>query len=82
MQVFQYFHTQTTQLCENFAIKPFKSRRCDDFFTFAKHSGTRQTNKVIRENICWNSRCYKALHNYLSRLVNKNKEKILKSERS
>ena len=83
----KYFNISTlslrrAQLCENFAVKLFKSKRRDEFFTLAKHTGTRHTNKLVRENICRTSRCYKAPHNYLNRLVNKNKAKILKSENS
>ena len=61
-------------LCSSFAIKLYKSNRCDQFFTRSKIN-TRSNNLVI-ENKTNTKRCYNAPHNYLARLVNLNKHKI------
>ena len=66
-------------LCTNYAIKLYKSDRCNQFF--APYSiNTRQfENKLVRENYTRTTRCYNAPHNYLNRLVNENKNIIEKS---
>ena len=60
------------KLCENLAIKLFKSSRRDEFFTLANQN----RHNLVRENICRTRRCYNAPHNYLNRLVNKNRTRI------
>ena len=70
--------SRRTQLCENFAIKLFKSKRRDEYFTLTKPSVTRQADKLVQENICRTTRCFNAPHNYLNRLVNQNADKILR----
>ena len=60
------------KLCENLAIKLFKSSRRDEFFTLAN----KNRHNLVRENICRTRRCYNAPHNYLNRLVNKNRTRI------
>ena len=66
---------QRTKLRENLAIKLFKSNRCDEFFTLAKQN---MRHNLVRENICRTRRCYNAPHNYLNRLVNKNRTRIVR----
>jgi hypothetical protein len=70
-----------TDLCTKFAVKLFKSPRSSEFFTPAvKLVNTRsELQLLVKENVCNTKRCYNAPHNYLSRLVNKNKDKIAKS---
>jgi hypothetical protein len=65
-----------TELCTNFAVKLFKSDRSDQFFTRPdKQVNTRFEDQVI-EAKCNTVRCYNAPHNYLSRLVNQNKDRL------
>ena len=65
------------ELCTNFAVKLYLSPRCDQFFTRLNHGLTRNV-PLVKENTCRTTRCYNAPHNYLSRLVNQNVEKIAK----
>ena len=69
-----------SDLCTNFAIKLYKSPRSNEFFTPAKKLiDTRSEQKLlVKENITRTRRCFNAPHNYLSRLVNLNKDRILK----
>ena len=69
------------ELCTNFAVKLFKSERSRDFFTHSnKTVDTRSDQKLLIENTCRTTRCYNAPHNYLTRLVNQNEEKIKKTK--
>ena len=65
-------------LCTSFAIKLYKSPRSADYFTPAeKIVNTRSDQQLlVEEKKCNTKRCYNAPHNYLGRLVNKNKRKI------
>ena len=69
-----------SDLCTNFAIKLYKSPRSNEFFTPAKKLiDTRSEQRLlVKENITRTRRCFNAPHNYLSRLVNLNKDRILK----
>ena len=72
--------TRRLQLSTNFAVRLFKSDRCNKFFTLAKkNSSRRHGNRLVVENMSRTKRCYNAPHNYLSRLVNLNAEKIRKT---
>ena len=63
-------------LCTNFAVKLFKSNRSEQFFTRSKRQvETRHEDPVLVKK-CDTVRCYNAPHNYLSRLVNQNKDKV------
>ena len=64
-------------LCSNFAIKLYKSDRCEQFFTLPKVN-TRSDNLVIEKKTN-TRRCYNAPHNYLARLINLNKHRIKKT---
>ena len=65
-----------TELCTNFAVKLFKSDRSDQFFTRPnKQVNTRYEDPVL-EAKCNTVRCYNAPHNYLSRQVNQNKDRL------
>ena len=61
-----------TQLCLNFSVKLFKSERTLEFFTPAVTRNTKNQRVLVKENICRTTRCFKAPHNYLARLVNAN----------
>ena len=67
------------QLCANFAVKLFLSKRCDEFFT--KIEPTRNNKNLVKENFSRTQRCYNAPHNYLARLVNQNADKIIKKQK-
>ena len=61
-------------LCTNFAIKLFKSNRCEQFFTLPRIN-SRSGNLVVERKVN-TKRCYNAPHNYLARLINSNKHRI------
>ena len=65
-------------LATNFAIRLYKSQSCKEYFEPVKKSiTTRNNNKyLVKENKSNTRRCYNAPHNYLARLINKNKSKI------
>ena len=68
-----------TELCINFAIKLAKSNLRSEFFTFLPEcKRTRSKNKIVRENLTCTKRTENAPHNYLSRLLNQNSEKLLR----
>ena len=71
-----------TELCSNFAVKLYKSDRCNQFFTPYNTNTRAFENKLVKENYCRTTRCYNAPHNYLSRLVNDNKTRIERSVKS
>ena len=74
--------SRRAQLCSNFAIKLFKGPRREQFFTLASQNvNTRNDRKLVKENTSRTTRCYNAPHNYLNRLVNQNKSKIVKSDK-
>ena len=70
------------ELSTNFAIKLYKSERCKEYFTpTSKITITRSNSSLLLEEKCNTRRCYEAPHNYLTRLVNKNKSRIMKSKK-
>ena len=70
--------SRRSQLCSNFAVKLYKSKRCEEYFTkLQPKSGTRNLSKLVKENTCRTKRCFNAPHNYLNRLVNANISKII-----
>ena len=63
-------------LCTNYALKLYKSKYCNDFYTLSTHNiETRHKNLVV-EPLCNTRKCYLAPHSYLARLVNQNSEKL------
>ena len=68
--------SRRTDLCTNYAIKLYKSKRCDQFFTPYSTRARRKQKKLVKENLSRTTRCYNAPHNYLARLVNANQKKI------
>ena len=80
----EYFNLKTlagrrTDLCTNFALKLARSQYKHDFFTFLpENSRSRYKTKVVKVNFTRTSRAENAPHNYLSRLVNKNAERLLR----
>ena len=68
------------EISTKFAVKLYKSKRCNEFFTPAvRKINTRNDAPLLIEEKCNTRRCFGAPHNYLTRLVNKNKAKILRS---
>ena len=71
-----FFNLKPDKLCTHFAVQLFKSDRSDQFFTrHNKQVNTRYEDPVL-EAKCNTVRCYNAPHNYLSRLVNQNKDRL------
>ena len=67
-----------SDLALNFAIKLFKSSKSLEFFEpVQKQRITRNEKLLVKENTTNTRRCYNAPHNYLARLINKNKHKII-----
>ena len=74
--------TRRLDLSTKFAIKLYKSNRCQEFFTPSNKSViTRSEEPLLLEQKVNTRRGYYAPHNYLTRLINKNKEKILKTRK-
>ena len=66
-------------LCTNFAVQLFKSNRSEQFFSHSNRQvETRHEDPVLVKK-CNTVRCYNAPHNYLARLVNQNKDKLITS---
>ena len=67
-------------LCTSFAIKLYRSPRREDFFTPAKKSANTRSeiDLLVNEKKTRTKRCYNAPHKYIARLVNSNKDKIIK----
>ena len=71
--------SRRSQLCTTFAVKLYKSDRRPEFFQPPDNSlNTRNDKPLVKENTSRTKRCFNAPHNYLSRLVNENKTKIVK----
>ena len=76
----QKLSTRRLELSTKFAIKLYRSNRCKEFFTPAnKNVNTRGDGPLLLEQKVNTRRCYSAPHNYLTRLINKNKHKILRN---
>ena len=69
--------SRRSELCINFAIKPFMSDRSNEFFTRNKVNNRIDKKNLVKKNISRTTRCYNAPHNYLARLVNQNKHKFI-----
>ena len=70
------------ELSTKFAIKLYKSNRCKEFFTpVTKNVNTRSDGPLLFEEKVNTRRCYQAPHNYLTRLINKNKDMILRARK-
>ena len=69
------------ELCTKYAIKLFKSSKSSDYFTPAsKQANTRSSQQLlVKEKTSNTKRCHNAPHNYLARLINENKDKILRN---
>ena len=69
-----------TDLSTNFAIKLYKSPRSSEYFEPAKNCEKTRSdqNLLVHEKLSNTRRCKNAPHNYLARLVNQNKTRILK----
>ena len=68
------------EISTTFAIKLFLGPRSHEFFTHVEKTvNTRNKQKMlVKEKKCNTKRCFNAPHNYLARIVNKNKDKIEK----
>ena len=68
-----------TDLCTNFALKLARGNYKNEFLTFLPENNcTRSKTKVVKENNSPTSRAENAPHNYLSRLLNQNAEKLFR----
>ena len=76
--LFLIYILKRLELSTNFAIKLYKSQRYKEYFEPVKKSiRTRNnTQQLVKENKSNTRRCYNAPHNYLARLINKNKSII------
>ena len=65
------------ELCKNFALKLYQSDRSCDFFSHStKTVNSRHDQPPLLENLTRTTRAYNAPHNYLTRLVNQNTNRI------
>ena len=69
-----------TDLSTNFAIKLYRSPRSKEFFEPAKKVVNTRSDQqlLVAEKKSNTKRCQNAPHNYLARLINLNRNKILK----
>ena len=65
-----------TDLCINLAIKLAKSNHRTEFYTFLPQCSRTRSKKIVKENITCTKRAENAPHNYLSRILNQNAEKL------
>ena len=65
-----------TELCINFAVKLYNSKYCTTFFSLAKGAVSTRQRKPLVEGICNTKKNYNAPHNYLSRLLNQNSDRL------
>ena len=71
--------TRRAQLCENVALKLYLGPRRDQFFTTLQpNADIRKITQLVKENTCRTTRCFNAPHNYITRLVNQNIDKLVK----
>ena len=71
-----------SDLSIKFGIKLYKSERCTEYFTpNNKVTNTRSNSPLLLEDKCNTRRCYNAPHNYLTRLINQNKARIIRSRK-
>ena len=69
-----------SDLAETFAIKLYKSSKCFEFFEpVQKQRKTRNEQLLVKEKVTNTQRCFNAPHNYLARLVNRNKDRIIEN---
>ena len=74
--------TRRLKLSTQFAIKLYKSDKSDRFFKHVnKAVKTRTDQPLVIENFCNTMKAYNAPHNYLTRLVNQNKSKIMRNRK-
>ena len=74
--------TRRLKLSTQFAIKLYKSDKSDRFFKHVnKAVKTRTDQPLVIENFCNTTKAYNAPHNYLTRLVNQNKSKIMRNRK-
>ena len=78
----QKLSTRRLELSTKFSIELYRSNRCEEFFTpVNKNVNTRGDGPLLLEQKVNTRRCYSAPHNYLTRLINKNKDKILRTRK-
>ena len=69
-----------SDLAETFAIKLYKSSKCFEFFEPVQNQrNTRNEQLLVKEKITNTKRCFNAPHNYLARLINRNKDRIIEN---
>ena len=75
--------TRRAQLCENFALKLYLGPRREQFFTTLQPNvDIRKITQLVKENTCRTTRCFNAPHNYITRLVNQNIDKLIKRDKN
>ena len=68
-------------LATNFAVKLFLSDRSEQFFTHTQQrTDPRVDQPLVVESLTRTKRCFNAPHNYLARIVNQNKRKIVEKK--
>ena len=78
----QKLSVRRQEISTRFALNLYKSERCNEFFIPANRNvNTRSDAPLLVEEKCNTRRCYNAPHNYLTRLVNSNKERILRNRK-
>ena len=78
----QKLSVRRQEISTRFAVNLYKSNRCNEFFIPARRNvNTRSDEPLVLEEKSNTRRCYNAPHNYLARLVNKNKARILRSRK-
>ena len=64
------------ELCTNYVIKLYQSDLSADFFTPTNKTVTRGDHPILADETSSTARCYNAPHNYLTRLVKQNEERL------
>ena len=76
------FHIQTLKgrrdkLCLNYALRLYKSPRCEEYFSLVKTGSQTRRQKLVVEATTRTKRAYNSPINYLSRLINANAAKLV-----
>ena len=80
----QKLSVRRKDISTRFALNLYKSERCNSnefFIPAARNVNTRSDAPLLLEEKCNTRRCQNAPHNYLTRLVNSNKERILRNRK-
>ena len=72
----QLLSDRRLDLCTNYALKLYKSKYCNNFYSPVTHNVSTRHKNLVVEPLCNTKKCYLAPHSYLARLVNQNSEKL------